>query len=272
VYTPSPGPGDREVVYLSDAGGHGNLWIANAQTGEARQVTNDRDPTSGVGVSVWSPDGRYIAYVDRKPGTWNVDQWIIRADGSDARRVGTDSGWATWTWDGSGLYHAIRLHGLANWRLFKYSVADGQNRVIREDGAHAPAPSPDGQTLYFLKTITGVNGVSDIEIRYARPETSPGSQLLVRLPGTRFPEWQYVHPVMSPDGKWLVLPMNDGPTTNIWIISTSSGELRQITDFAPRRTFIARRVSWSSDGRYIFAAVAEGDEDIVLLDHLPLLP
>ena len=43
---------------------------------------------------------------------------------------------------------------------------------------------------------------------------------------------------------------------------------RQITDFGERATFIARRVSWSSDGRSILAAVAEGDSDIVLLEGL----
>jgi hypothetical protein len=32
--------------------------------------------------------------------------------------------------------------------------------------------------------------------------------------------------------------------------------------------FIARRVSWSSDGRSILAAVGEGDTDIVLLEEL----
>ena len=47
-----------------------------------------------------------------------------------------------------------------------------------------------------------------------------------------------------------------------------SGEWRQITDFGDRPTFIARRVSWSSDGRSIFAAVGEGDSDVVLLEGL----
>jgi hypothetical protein len=45
-------------------------------------------------------------------------------------------------------------------------------------------------------------------------------------------------------------------------------EWRQITDFGDRTTFIARRVSWSSDGRSILAAVGDGDSDIVLLDGL----
>jgi len=38
------------------------------------------------------------------------------------------------------------------------------------------------------------------------------------------------------------------------------------SDFGDRVAFIARRVSWSSDGRSILAAVAEGDSNIVLLE------
>ena len=49
---------------------------------------------------------------------------------------------------------------------------------------------------------------------------------------------------------------------------TTTGEWRQITDFGERATFIVRRVSWSSDGRSILAAVGEGDSDIVLLEGL----
>jgi len=41
---------------------------------------------------------------------------------------------------------------------------------------------------------------------------------------------------------------------------------RVVADFGQRRTIIARRVSWSSDSRSIFAAVAEGDSDIVLME------
>jgi len=42
----------------------------------------------------------------------------------------------------------------------------------------------------------------------------------------------------------------------------------QCEKFGDRATFIARRVSWSADGRSIVAAVGEGDADIVLLDGL----
>lgn len=82
------------------------------------------------------------------------------------------------------------------------------------------------------------------------------------------PNWEIVNPALSPDGEWLAIPLTDGLTTNIWALSTRTGSWRQVTDYGNRLTFIARRVSWSSDGRSIFAAVGEGDADIVLLDGL----
>ena len=80
--------------------------------------------------------------------------------------------------------------------------------------------------------------------------------------------WQLFHPVISPDGLWLALPLTDGVTTNIWGISTRDGSFRALTDFGQRPTFIVRRVSWSSDGRAIYAALGEGDADVVSLAGL----
>jgi len=86
------------------------------------------------------------------------------------------------------------------------------------------------------------------------------------------PSWQIVNPALSPNGEWLAMPLTDGFTTNIWALSTRTGAWRQVTDFGERATFIARRVSWSSDGGSILAAVAEGDADVVLLNGLIARP
>jgi len=44
--------------------------------------------------------------------------------------------------------------------------------------------------------------------------------------------------------------------------------MRQITDFGERSTVIMRRVSWAPDGKSLYAAVADADADIVMLDGL----
>lgn len=56
--------------------------------------------------------------------------------------------------------------------------------------------------------------------------------------------------------------------TNIWALSTMNGQWRQITDFGDHTTFIARYVSWASDGRSILAAASEGNPNIVVLEGL----
>ena len=125
----------------------------------------------------------------------------------------------------------------------------------------------DGTTLYYLIDRSLGDGTPEFEIRTATPENAP-FRVLARIPASRVPIWQIVNPALSPDGKWLAQALTDGSTTNVWALSTTSGEWRQITDFGNRATFIARRVSWSSDGRSILAAVAEGDSDIVMLEGL----
>jgi Tol biopolymer transport system component len=101
----------------------------------------------------------------------------------------------------------------------------------------------------------------------ANPETAP-AESMVHIPGSRVPPWLMMQPVLSPDGKWLALLLTDGGSTNIWALPTLGGEMRRITDFGRESALIARRVSWSSDGHSIYAAVGKGDADIVLLSKL----
>jgi Tol biopolymer transport system component len=149
----------------------------------------------------------------------------------------------------------------------KIPVEGGTPVLVRSDNARGPAPAPDGSALYYAVPLQNLNGSQDYELRVARPESGLSS-LLLRISGQRLPLWQGFHPVISKDGKWLVMPLDDTLGTNIWIASTADGKLRQITDFGQKRTFIARRMSWSSDGKWVFAAVGEGDSDIVQLDGL----
>jgi Tol biopolymer transport system component len=267
VQTPDVGPGDHEIVYLSDSGGHGNLWIMRQDGTEARQVTFDRDPNVSVGVPVWSPDGKNISYVTtRNQKGWRFGMWLVSPDGSNNRQVTENGGWACWTPDGKWVYYAVPTDN--GYRMEKISPDGGRPIVVRTDNAMGAAISPDGSTLYYLSPQENLTGVPDYEVRMARPDDGQ-ARLLWRIPGTRVPltyGWT-AQPVASPDGKSLALLLRDGTgNINVWSLATQGATLRQITDFGQRRTIIARRVSWSSDSRSIFAAVAEGDADIVLLE------
>src|SRR5205807_2199224 len=137
VETPSAAPGDRELVYLSDSGGHGNLWVMKLDASEARQITYERDASVALGMPEWSPDGK---------------------------------------------------------------------------------------TLYYATPQANVNQ-PDFEIRVARPENGP-SRVLARIPSERIPSAAWtIHPLLSPDGKWVALLLAEGAGTNIWAIPAAGGQL-----------------------------------------------
>ena len=268
VLTPTASPGDKEVAFLSDSGGHANIWVVNTESGGLRQITHERDPNVAVGVPVWSPDGHAIAFVSSRGNqglTFGV--WVVDSDGSNLRNVGNPGLGPAWSPDGRWVYYSTWSGVAATAVVLKKVPADGGLAVTVRTERLRNVIGLHGATLYYLVERPFVDGTPESEIRAATPEDAP-FRVLARIPSSRAPIWQIVNPALSPDGKWLAQALTDGFTTNVWALSTTTGEWRQITDFGERATFIARRVSWSSDGRSILAAVAEGDSDIVLLEGL----
>jgi serine/threonine protein kinase len=263
VLTPTAAPDGDQIAFLSDSGGHSNLWVISAQSRDLRQITFEDDAAVSVGVPVWSPDGGSIAFVSSK-GLTGLDFgiWLVNPDGSNLRKLATPGFGMAWSPDGTSLYYVDGSAGAVR----KIAASGGTSVTVRSEPTRNVI-GVFGKTLYYMVERPLVDGRPEFEIRAATPEDGP-SRLLARIPESRVASWQIVNPSLSPDGQWLALPLTDGFTTNIWALSTGNGELRQVTDFGDRAVFIARRVSWSPDGRSILASIGEGDTDIVVLDGL----
>jgi len=262
VQTPSLSPNGSEIVYLSDSGGHANLWVAHTDGTRTRQITFERDPSVIVGVPRWSPSGDAIVYVlsGERP-----QLWVIRPDGRGARKLVDQGFFACWSEDGRWLYYTPIVDG-ENYRIEKIPATGGAPIVVRDLNASAPIAGRD--VMYFCSYAAPEIGSWDLEVRRASPESGP-SVLIGRIDGARLPgSPQYIHQALSKDGEWLAFGLVDGVTSNLWLLSTNDGSWRQITDFREQPTMIARQVSWSPDGKYLYAAISKTNADIVMLDGL----
>jgi Tol biopolymer transport system component len=167
----------------------------------------------------------------------------------------------SWSADGKSLYYTPSLEGEV--RVAKVSIDGGDTKIVRTDHALSIGGRRDGG-LFYASRIRPDNW--EFDFRSATPDDGP-SRTIFRLTAARFPvDRSLMSAVASPDEKWLAMSLIDGPTTNIWVVSTDSGEARRVTDFDEHAVVIARRLSWSPDSQHIYAAVAEQDADVVLLD------
>jgi Tol biopolymer transport system component len=265
VQAPSVSPDEREIVFVSDSGGHANLWIASTDGSSARPITFDTDPEVAIGVPVWSPRGDLIVFVrtHRTKGAL----WGIAPDGSNLHELVT--GWAPcFSADGRWMYY-WRVD-VQPGRIERLPLDGGSSESIREgEGATQAAISIDGNTLFLMEPIrSNLHGFLGGGAAYVRASPPDGpSETILRVPAERLPA-RVLSLVMSPDGRHMATLLSDGATTNIWLLPTGGGPMTPVTDFGDRFVTMTRSVSWSRDSQHIYAAVAETQTDVVLLDGL----
>ena len=264
VQTPSISPDGSEIVYLSDSGGHGNLWVSSTEGRGTRQITFEQDTASTVGVPYWSPARDVIAFLILRGG--QSELWVINGDGSGLRSLRTRGICPSWSGDGRWLYYSPP--DVRPWMIVKMPIDGGESIVVRRDAALAPEVARDGSVLYYAALVNQDGGThGDWEIRAAQPEHG-ASRTLARIAGSRVPVSSVlVHMSLSPDGSSLAMALTDGTTTNVWLVPANGGAMRPVTDFA-RPTMICRRVAWAPDGQSIYAAIEEMDADVVSVEGL----
>ena len=144
VQTPSLCPDGSELVYLSDNGGHANLWVIRTDGPRARRITFERDPAVTVGVPKWSPAGDVILYIVNR----ELPQlWLIRPDGRGAQKLVERGVCATWSPDGRSIYDSPNVDG-EQACIEKVSVAGGAVTIVRGD-RNSNMPTVGEDVLYF---------------------------------------------------------------------------------------------------------------------------
>lgn len=193
--------------------------------------------------AVWSPDGKWTAFVSTRGGSRDI--WIKPASGGAARQLTTDPAYdrhPEWSPDGKRI--AFMSERGDQWNLWTIDPFGGA-QSLRQLSAEADSVnggqfdwSPDGREIVY----EAKNGARS-ELRVAA--FASGARRTLEAPFLRnnSPSW-------SPDGREIVFKgsgKNGRTDSNLWIIPSTGGPLRRLTehasaDFSP---------AWSPDGKWI---------------------
>lgn len=246
----------------------GHVYRLPASGGEAECLTQ----SSGVALNIhprFSPDGKRIAFVSDRGGHPHL--WIMNLDGSEPRKIPTDSRYRllqpAWSPDGKHIY-AIRWDG-----IYRISL-DGKEERLIEEQAEWPSPSRDGRYLYFYALTPLEDGnatrgdladgrkLRRLELSTGRAEDVP----VAALPGGA------LAPEISPDGRRIAFARRVPGGTTTWrghtfaartvlrVRDLETGEERVVmdpieldltTEFDNRRLREVPGYAWSADGSSI---------------------
>ncbi len=203
----------------------------------------DGKKVSYAGGLTWSPNGRLLAAVGYQEREKNDDDrgeeelvlYTVKADGSDARRVGSFPG---------------RYAGDLMWS------PDGQPFGFGEPASHyrgSAAWSPDGQLLAFSSVDGDGDGrfvIYTVEADASRPARQPIRSQTVVGPLLSPLAW-------SPDGQSIAFVARDDGHVKLYTMGRDGSSLREVADAGVPTLWYgleSRSVAWSPNGsRVLFS-------------------
>jgi Tol biopolymer transport system component len=199
--------GSRIALSATEAGPTGRparLYSVDPDGTDLRPfVATGSDPDAGSAIDgdepAWSPDGRWLAFIDRASGLW-----VVRADGSDRRQLGmalaSDGsviGGYAWAPDSTQVTYQRRSSDASEAAasgIFIIGIDGLTKRRIAEDARVEVTPrwSPDGRHIAWLVAALEGFGVTLFDV---------GSDQAVELRSEAALHRGWLD--WSPDGTWL---------------------------------------------------------------------
>lgn len=202
--------------------------------------------TQGATEAVISPDEKTFAFVVGDE-VWTVP--LEKPEGrnkDDAKRLTEYAGWdgeIVWSKDGKKIFFISDREG--NFRLYSLDVQTLSVTPIwtRESDVTEPEVSPDGKYLAFW------SAGSDGGLYLWKTDGSEPPKKIFHQPGSHFFGTSAGEFEWSPDSRWIALTRRQpGGTTNVWIVSVESGDVKRVTE----RNVGHFGLAWSADGKYLY--------------------
>jgi eukaryotic-like serine/threonine-protein kinase len=238
------------IVFSSNRSGKLDLWIADADGTNARQLTQLPGSTYFPAVS---PDGQTIVFENSRAGTSFL--WKIDINGANAVQL-THGGLDTTPLispDGKMVVYASSSTGpYTAWRV---PLDGGEPVQITQEISFPTSISPDGRFLSVVKS------------------RSPGGPYLAVIPfdgGPPVEEFDLplvsmlAPPTWSPDGRGLRYMDSRNGVTNIWLQPFPGGASMRLTNFTAEQLL---QYAWSPDGKKLVVARGTTSSDVVLITN-----
>ena len=147
-HSPDLSPDGSRVAFISTRSGGAELWVADRNGANARQMTTFgraylRPPR-------WSPDGSRILVSASVNG--RLDLYVVDAATATLTRLTDDDDdeiAPSWAHDGNAVMFGARRAG--TWQVMRLTLADRSRQQLTIDGGYAAQPSPDGTRIFFTR-------------------------------------------------------------------------------------------------------------------------
>jgi Tol biopolymer transport system component len=149
-------PDGKRIAFSSLRTGVGEIWIADSDGTNSRQLTFFGPDPVYADAPQWSPGGRLIAFVLQRSPEFDADVYVVPAEGGTPKRL-TDwpsRDWvASWSRDGKWIYFGSTKTGV--WEIWKIPADGGDAVQMTRSGGEVAYESPDGRTL-FVRRAAGI--------------------------------------------------------------------------------------------------------------------
>ena len=211
---------DGKIVYASRTGENWDIWIANRDGSESKQLTADAFVDQQPTVS---SDGRYIVFQSNRSGGRNI--WRMDLDGSNAKQLTTgtfDDSSPVSSADGSAVVFMSQRSGKSS--IWKVGIDGGTPVQLTDRAAQYPTISPDGKLIAYFHTDEQSNNQPKLSLI---PFDGGTPVKTIDLPRS-------VQPIAfawMPDGRSIAYLDNASGILNVWSQPLDGGSPKQLTHF-----------------------------------------
>lgn len=150
-HSPAISPDGQRIAFVSDRTGNEEIWVSRADGRDLFQLTSFGKDSAGS--PRWSPDGLHLAFDVWSSGEANV--FTIDSHGGTPRRLSSErfeSWMPAWSHDGSRIYFTSGRSGTRE--IWAIPATGGAAFQVTHNGAYEARPSPDGRTVYYIKSTS----------------------------------------------------------------------------------------------------------------------